>query len=211
MKRSSQRNSFFGYKPEIPTLILISLCFFTSCQQFSKSYCEKTNWRKEAFLLALSGENRDSYQKFAKKCAPHKTEIDKQVFNEGFDEGASQFCTNKAGLEYGKNGYSYKGTCQNINETDFIKNYIRGRLIFLNAKYKDLEQQLEDSDARVWRKKNEYELESNTKPALAEVASDELESIKAENERIKSDLEKLRAMITDLQKESVKDSPRTNF
>jgi hypothetical protein len=211
MKNTSQWPSFFKHTRLILGFLPFLILLLTSCQQFSKSYCEKTNWRKEAFLLALSGENRDSYKKFAKKCAPHKTEIDKQVFNEGFDEGASQFCTNKAGLEYGKNGYPYKGTCQNINENDFIKNYIRGRLIFLNARYKSLEQQLEESDAMVWRKKNEYELEANTKPALAEVASDELESIKAENERIKADLEQLRAMITDLQKESIKDSPRTNY
>ncbi len=202
-------------------LILLTLKFclyllfanfaLTACQQYSKRYCEKTNWRKEAFLLALSGESRDIYVKFAKKCRTHRTEIDKQAFDEGFDEGTAQFCTNKAGLEFGKNGYLYKGTCKNLNENDFIKNYIRGRLIFLNKQHKKIQHQLEDSEARVWRKRNELELESNTKPVMADVVSDELDSIIAENERLKGDLENLKSLINDLQKESVKDQPRTNF
>lgn len=200
-----------NFKSQLISLLTLHVFFLTACQQYSKSYCEKTNWRKEAFVLALSGESRSSYDKFAKRCQPFKTEIDKQAFNEGFDEGASQFCTNQGGLDYGKNGYLYKGTCKNFNETDFVKNYIQGRLKFLEAQLKKTQEQLEESDARVWRKRNEYELESNTKPAFAENAQDELDSIMAENDQIKSDIEKLSALIADLQKESLKDQPRTDF
>ncbi len=188
--------------------IPLFLIFLSACQQFTKSSCEKTNWRKEAFLLALSGENRSEFTKLAKICQRFKVQIDRQVFNEGFDEGASQFCEKDAALEFGKSGFVYKGTCENFNENEFVRTYIYGRLQFLNQKYKKTLKKLEESEARLWRKKNEFELESNTKPTLAVKAYDELESFKAENERIKSDLEGLKNMISDLKKEAAKETPQ---
>lgn len=186
-------------------VLLGALFILNACQHYSKKSCEETNWRKEAFLFALGGEDPDIYNKIAKKCKALKVDVDKQVFREGFDEGATQFCSSASALEYGQGGYPYKGTCKNLNEKEYMKTYTKGRLIFLSSQYKKVSAQLEESNSRLWRKRNEYELEANTSPTLASRAYDELESYKAENERIKSDLESLQSMIKDLQKESVKD------
>lgn len=192
----------------IKVLVFISLTFgLIACQQFTKSHCEKTNWRKEAFLLALAGESRNSFNKISKQCKKFKVDIDAQVFNEGFDEGAIQFCNTKSGITYGQQGGTYRGTCKNFNETEYIKSYINGRLSFLNNQYNLKKISLEESEARLWRKRNEFELESNTNPNLAVKTHDELESLKAENELIKTELENLKKMISDLQKESVKEIP----
>lgn len=185
-------------------LNIVTFLGLGGCQHFSKNYCEDTNWRKEAFLYALSGESRDIFKNISKKCKAFKVDVDQQVFNEGFDEGAAQFCSPPAGFDYGKGGYLYKGTCKNLNEKEYMKSYIQGRLVFLNEQFKKTNAQLEESNARLWRKKNEYELEANTNPALASRAYDELESYRAENERIKSDLEAIKEMISELQKESTK-------
>jgi hypothetical protein len=196
---------FYEYKSWVYILagFILSLGL-ASCQQFTKKYCEDTNWRKEAFLFALSGENRDKFHEISKKCKSLKVEVDQQVFNEGFDEGASQFCEPKAAFEYGKSGYMYKGTCKTQNENEYLKKYNKGRLSFLQNQYDLKQKNLEESDARLWRKKNEFELEANTNPNLAVKAYDEMESLKAENERIKSELETLKQLITDLQKETSK-------
>lgn len=181
-------------------LIFLSTLFTQlGCQHVNKKYCEDTNWRKEAFLLALQGENRSKFSEFQKQCKPFKVEISQQAFNEGFDEGASQFCQSDAGINYGKLGLEYKGTCEkHQNEIDFIKKYNHGRLIFLKKQLELKESKLEESDTRLWRKKNEFELESNTNPALAVKAYDELESYKAENERLKTEIQDLKKTIETL-------------
>lgn len=194
-----------GSKSWILFISVTTLCSaLVSCQQFTKKYCEDTNWRKEAFLFALSGENRDKYSEISKKCKSLKADIDKQVFDEGFDEGASQFCEATAAFEYGQQGYMYKGTCKKLNEPEYLKKYNKGRLSYLQNQYDLKQKSLEESDSRLWRKKNEFELEANTNPNLAVKAYDELESFKAENERIKSELEILKKLISDLQLESTK-------
>ncbi len=183
--------------------LVLSFCIFITqlgCQHVDKKYCEDTNWRKEAFLLALQGENRNRISEFQKQCKPFKVEISAQAFNEGFDEGASQFCNSNAGVSYGASGSEYKGTCErHANEIDFLKSYNRGRLSFLKNQLIVKREKLEDSETRLWRKKNEFELESNTNPALAVKAYDELESYQAENERLKVELEGLIKVINSME------------
>ncbi len=175
-------------------------CFFLSCQHISKKYCEDTNWRKEAFVVALQGENRTKFIEFQNQCKPFKVDLNQQSFDEGFDEGASQFCLSEAGREFGASGLIYKGTCEkHANEIDFFKNYKLGRLDFLKNQFDSKSKKLEESNARLWRKKNEFELESNTNPALAVNAYNELESYRVENERLKSEIGNLNAQIIDLE------------
>lgn len=173
----------------------------TGCQQSSKKFCENTNWRKEGFFTALNGKSRRIFEDYSKKCKEKKVELNSAVFNEGFDEGASQFCERSAAIAYGAEGLLYDGTCEDLNEVEFLKSYRKGRLSFFQRKYNSKKTQLEESESRVWRKNNEFKLEVNTNPGLASIAYDELESLKAENERLKSELMIIKESIRDLKKE----------
>lgn len=189
----------------IKNCIVFSL--FTSllgCQQVHKKYCEQTNWRKEAFFSALQGQNRKQLLELQQQCQKFQVTINVQAYNEGFDEGAIQFCSTESGKDYGARGEKYNGTCEgHSNELHFLKSYKLGRLKYLKKQVKLKKIQLEESEARLWRKHNEFELESNTNPALAVKAYDDLESFKAENERLKSELQSLNKLIEDLNSKEI--------
>lgn len=185
------------------TFIILFLSV-TGCEHFSKKVCENTNWRKEGYLIALKGEPRSQFLKFKKKCENKNVEINEVVFNEGYDEGRAQFCKSESAYDFGKQGFKYQGACQDLpqGENEFLISYNKGRIEFLKKQMKSLKAKLADSETRLWRKRNEYELEANTNPASASKAYDELESFIAENERLKQELDELNNMISALQEKN---------
>jgi hypothetical protein len=182
-------------------LILFLLPLLIHCEHYTKKFCENTNWRKEGYFIGLKGEPRSHFLRFKTKCESKNVDISEAVFNEGYDEGCAFFCKAEPAFEFGKSGFKYQGACKDLPQGEqlFLSNYNKGRIEFLKKQIRLLKSKLAESDTRLWRKRNEYELEANTNPALASRAYDELESFIAENERLKQELGDLNATVKELE------------
>ena len=194
--------------PYVRSMVSIKACmwiFLTSfllggCQQALHRNCKKANWYKEAYLLALKGQGRDIYKKKASECLKFNVKINKSIFFKGYEKGALLFCQPDWAYKFGLDNQTYKDTCPKKMEKKFFKNYFKGQLHYYKKKLQLKSKELAESDSRLWRKRNEYELEANTHPETASEAFDKLESSKAENTRIRSKLNDLKLRIEALKK-----------
>lgn len=181
----------------LPILLLMSLA---GCQNTAKKDCEDKNWRQQAYMDALNGIPLKNFQKIQEFCQKRfNIEIQNEIYKEGYDLGLVKLCTPIQGFEFGKNGQEYRGTCRERDEDSFLKSYRQGRLEFLKKARQQLTIEIQESEGRVWRKQNEYELEANSNPTAAREAYDVLESYRSELLRLQEEHTQLNKRIADLE------------
>lgn len=186
-------NSFIFF---ITSFALLSL---SACQSLEKVRCEENNWRQQAYIDALEGQTLDEATPTLKRCKERfNVDIRSEVYKEGFESGLAKLCTRSYGYEFGLKGYEYKGTCQTREEPGFLMAYRSGRLQYLKSLRQQLQLDIQDSEGRVWRKKNEYELEANSNPQAARQAYDVLESYRAELQKLRESQAEINARIAEL-------------
>lgn len=188
------------------TLALLGLI---GCQNSAKKECEEKNWRQQAYMDALNGIPLKNFKKTQEQCQKRfNIEIQNEIYKEGYDLGLVKLCTREQGFEFGINGKEYFGTCQERDEDTFLKSYRFGRLEYLKKLRQHLNTEIQESEGRVWRKQNEYELEANSNPTAAREAYDVLESYRSELLRLQEEQTRLNKRITDLEA-MLKKSPST--
>lgn len=179
--------------------IIVFSLLLQACQNTAKLGCEDTNWRQQAYVDALKGVPIDKFTSTQQYC--HKNfgiEIQSEMYKEGYDLGLAKLCTRSQGFEFGAKGKEYFGTCKESDEEGFLKAYRSGRLKFLSKLSNQLNQEIQESEGRVWRKQNEYELEANSNPQAAREIYDVLESYRAELLKLQNDQLELKTRIQDL-------------
>ena len=191
------------YKKNLLSLFFLFLFILLGgCQQAERKNCKNANWHKEAYILALKGYGRDIYKEKNKECLKFDIKINKDYFFKGYEKGASQFCQPRWAYKFGLDNQTYKDTCPQKMEKVFFKNYFKGQLHYHQKKLQNKSKELAESNARLWRKRNEYEFEANTNPEIASKAFDQLKSSKAENTRIRWELDELNSKVEILKKKT---------
>lgn len=170
----------------------------TACQNTAKQECEDKNWRQQAYLDALNGLPLNRFQKVQDQCQKFNVEIQSEIYKEGYDLGLVKLCTRQQGFEFGLKGREYYGTCKERDEEGFLKAYRSGRLQYLKKVHAQLYKDIQESEGRVWRKQNEYELEANSNPQAAKEVYDILESYRAELTKLQQEYADVKTRIDEL-------------
>lgn len=204
MKKFNSQSFYIGFAMRLNQKILFSLLTLMlgtlfGCQNTEKIKCEQTNWRQQAYLDALNGSDINDFKKTKDRCLKlYKINIKSELYQEGFETGLAKLCHPDAAMQLGLSGKEYRGTCKNLDEEKFLTAYRKGRLVFFRQLYNENTKKILDSEARVWRKQNEYELEANSNPEAAREAYDVLESYRSELSRLQKEKEQLKQKIDEL-------------
>lgn len=177
------KNYSHSYLKNKVFIILVSLLIgssLLSCVNKELKKCENLIWRNQGKMAAMEGKPLDYFNNLKQMCQPYKTPINQAAYTEGYDLGLSVFCQKGRGFVFGKKGEVYNSTCKPLGEVEFLAGYYRGRISFLNKRQKELTSLLRQAEDRVWRKEQDYIIESTQDLFQAEQELDILESYKEE-------------------------------
>lgn len=135
----------------IRSILLLSILTFSSCATFSRSECEKLDWRNYGRQTALEGETLFSIQnKFEKDChARHGVPVNQAELEAGFKAGTQEFCSPDSLRNYVAKGGEYRGTCSHLPPDTVNAGLSAGRVTRLEHQLRS-----KDDEIRTLQSKN---------------------------------------------------------
>ena len=106
------------------TLPLVGL--LSSCASLHTHECESNNWHALGVTDGTEGEPASRVNEYRGTCNRYGIQIDTNSYEDGWQEGVTQFCTRESGFSYGMAGQTYKGSCTSEDEVDFLLGYELG-------------------------------------------------------------------------------------
>lgn len=152
-------------------LILCPLLAAAGCATYSKEECSSGNWSAIGEQDGRDGRTPDKFDLHVKACKLDRSAASRTLYLEGREKGLQSYCTDIRGYREGSLGQQYLNTCPQALESQFLKGYSLGRKIY----------QVESR-------------QSDVADALRAASNPQEEQrLEAENARLKSEIEKLRA------------------
>jgi len=141
------------------TLRFLSLtaisCVLTACSAMSDKECLQADWSTVGQLDAEQGRvSAKRLEKYRKSCADVSITPDVEQYQQGYQRGLLQFCTQSKGYYFGLQGGQYQGTCHSLgaNEASFVSGYAPAAERYkLERKIDDLERQMAKEQTRFLR------------------------------------------------------------
>ena len=115
----------------VPFIFTLSLCVLAAgCATMSAEDCTGADWQTLGLADGASGQTLAKADRRASACAKHGISMDRSAYNEGRDQGLSQYCVAGTAYQLGEQGRSYNGVCVQHNEAGFLAAYEKGRELF---------------------------------------------------------------------------------
>lgn len=155
-------------------LVLFSFFLsFTGCSSplvVLQPNCSEMNWFEKGRQDGLQGQPSNNWIMYSKDCEKmQQAEI--QSYLDGWNHGLSLFCTEKHGYIMAKTGTTYRKTCPDKYEQEFLKGYQQGLQIYMiekettqiTAQLEDMRTQLKSKETSLTDKqKIQKEIDSLT-------------------------------------------------
>lgn len=100
------------------------------CASMSEEECLNADWRLMGFEDALQGRSTATIAQHRRACAAVNVTPDLDLYRQGHEEGARQYCTPANGYRAGSSGSTYQGICPADLETAFMRGYQDGRELY---------------------------------------------------------------------------------
>lgn len=102
----------------------------SGCASMSEEECLNADWRLMGFTDALQGRSTAALAQHSRACAAVNVTPDLDLYRQGHEEGARQYCTPANGYRAGSSGSTYQGICPADLETAFMRGYQDGRELY---------------------------------------------------------------------------------
>jgi hypothetical protein len=109
---------------------LCALLFLSSCSSMSNEECRVADWRLLGYEDAMAGRSTANIASYRRACAGVAVVPDLDLYRQGHQEGARQYCTVANGYRAGSNGSSYQGICPVDLELTFMQGFQDGRSLY---------------------------------------------------------------------------------
>jgi hypothetical protein len=139
----------------IATYLKILFCFsalvLVNCASLSKEECLNADWKSIGFEDGSRGYSSTRIGTHRKACAKVNVTPDFDLYQQGYAQGARQYCQPRNGYNLGLRGSSYSVNCPADLQDSFVMAYSEGKEIYrvkstLNAYKKNLDHLLEAMD-----------------------------------------------------------------
>jgi Protein of unknown function (DUF2799) len=120
---------------------LITL-FFTACSSTPKP-CQELDWYEIGRQDGSRGLADNSRRTIGVACPASDESMAEALYNNGFDAGASQYCTRANGFELGRTNTIVADICPPLLKEFFAKGYAQGK------RFNDLQKQKSELDRRI--------------------------------------------------------------
>jgi hypothetical protein len=133
----------------LPYAALTSLLVLSGCVSMSPQECRTADWYEVGQRDGQNGEPRSTLEDHVKACGEAHISPDRGLYQKGWARGIVSYCTPRNGMEVGRRGSSYSGSCPAELEPAFREPYRLGREVY------DAQQELNrlDSDSRTQQRK----------------------------------------------------------
>lgn len=133
-------------------IFCLSALLLINCASLSKEECINADWQSIGFEDGSRGYSSTRIGSHRKACAKFNVKPDFELYQQGYAEGARQFCRPKNGYALGLRGASYSVICPDDLVDPFVMAYNEGKEIYrvqstLNAYKKNLKHLVEALDA----------------------------------------------------------------
>ncbi len=126
-------------------LILGLAALISSCSAMSPKECKVADWKTVGYQDALNG-NDTQIADYNKSCAKVNIKPNTQLYMQGYNQGATVFCTYDNGLKTGKNDDYLSNVCKRPGlEYNFMQGYQKGQKIYAKQQEINTKQQTIDN------------------------------------------------------------------
>lgn len=101
--------------------------FFTACSHPSSRSCQELDWYELGRQDGAKGHKNNNRREIATVCPDSDHSLSEALYHNGFDAGASQYCSPENGFELGRSGRTYADICPPLLQDEFLQSYQRGR------------------------------------------------------------------------------------
>jgi hypothetical protein len=133
-------------------IFCLSVLLLINCASLNKQECLNADWQSIGFEDGSRGYSSTRIGNHRKACAKFNVKPDFDLYQQGYSQGARQFCQPRNGYNLGLRGASYGVICPDDLQDRFVMAYREGKEIYrvkstLNAYQKNLDHLLEVMDA----------------------------------------------------------------
>ncbi len=83
----------------------------TSCATLDEKQCTSVDWRQLGEDNGAHGQPSDFVERHVDACSRYNLPVDRTSWREGWEVGIRRYCTPQNGLNEGRAGHSYAGSC----------------------------------------------------------------------------------------------------
>jgi len=123
----------------------------SGCASMSSDECANSDWSAIGYEDGSRGYTSARFTNRRKACASHGVTADFQAYQDGREQGLSEFCQPGRGFNVGASGASYNGVCATDLEPEFLEAYRVGYQLY------DLRSNVSNVSSLISRKKRELE------------------------------------------------------
>lgn len=99
----------------------------SGCATLSENQCRSADWESIGYQDGSRGYNAGRIADHGEACAEYGVSPDRQEYEAGRFRGLELFCTDRNGMQYGRQGSGYSGVCPADLEPQFLEGYELGR------------------------------------------------------------------------------------
>ncbi|WP_319533219.1 DUF2799 domain-containing protein [uncultured Cohaesibacter sp.] len=121
---------------------LIIAPLLTGCASLTQEECATGDWSNIGLADATQGHAQSRLADHQKACKRYGIEPDEAKYLEGYRTGLAHYCTPTSGFKAGRDGYSYQNVCPAATEPEFMRGYLRGKVLH------DIETQIIEVESR---------------------------------------------------------------
>jgi len=131
--------------------LLVIIFQFSGCATYTGKECSSFNWMEQGYLAALNGNTlAEGLLHFHDSCGKdYGIMPDQKEFEQGFQKGLQLFCSADNAYLFGSKGGTYKGTCPEKKEAQFVAEYALGHNNFLEKQIEVLKRQNDDLKEKI--------------------------------------------------------------
>ncbi|PWQ97711.1 DUF2799 domain-containing protein [Leucothrix pacifica] len=188
-------NSASTHKSILSLALLLAIIFLINgCATLNKNDCREGNWAGIGFNDAVAGLRSDiQLNSHIKACSRYKIGHDQIAYDNGYNRGLQQFCTQSSGMRYGSDNNKYYNICPAHLKSDFLIGYVSGLTLSINHLQNEIE------DLRHERRKKDRKLSTLGKENRKDKKSHkEIKKLKDSIENIEDNLTSKRSTQNDL-------------
>ena len=111
--------------------VALSLLLISGCATMDQSECLNADWQIIGMEDGAQGKLLSHIGRHRSACAKYFITPNLELYQQGHNEGVTQYCTGYNGFSVGKSGSEYNSICPPQSEPLFLEGYEQGRSIYL--------------------------------------------------------------------------------
>ncbi len=121
--RSTACNRVLKFRASRVLAISIGLLVTVACSQLTREECLNMNWRTIGLADGEAGTPSQGQNEYLDVCSNFSIEIDRGLYDIGYQEGIETYCTKVSGFEVRRKGEGYLNVCPANREKDFLSGW----------------------------------------------------------------------------------------